>query len=146
MEMPHSPLCSFSCSFRCFLKLKDFPQVGSEQVKVFWCTCWYFWWCCQGKKTKLSAPSSSSGTPHPGSPALQEVLVFPGTHIQVLAVGKDFATAFEVTQEDLTLCRLPGQENMGKVIGRKEEGWKSSGICPWFLPPHPPSLFPTHKT
>lgn len=71
MELPHSPLCSFSCSFRCFLKLKDFPQVGSEQVKVFWCTCWYFWWCCRGEKKPLSAPNSSSRTPLPGSPVLQ---------------------------------------------------------------------------
>ena len=30
------PLCSFSCSLRCFLKLKDLPQLGSEQVNVFW--------------------------------------------------------------------------------------------------------------
>lgn len=43
--MPHSPLCSFSCSLRCFLKLKDLPQLGSEHVKVFWWTCWYFLWC-----------------------------------------------------------------------------------------------------
>lgn len=44
---PDSPLCSFSCSLRCFLKLKDLPQLGSEQVKVFWWTCWYFLWCCR---------------------------------------------------------------------------------------------------
>ena len=29
------PLCSFTCSFRCFLKLKDFPQAGSGQEKDF---------------------------------------------------------------------------------------------------------------
>lgn len=64
MELPHSPLCSFSCSFRCFLKLKDFPQVGSEQVKVFWCTCWYFWWCCRGgKKTPVSSQFQLQDTP-----------------------------------------------------------------------------------
>lgn len=68
-----SPLCSFSCSLRCFLKLKDFPHPGSEQTKVFWCTCWYFWWCCRilGRKTgklrpkrgflrPISAPPGSS--------------------------------------------------------------------------------------
>lgn len=63
METPHSPLCSFSCSFRCFLKLKDFPQVGSEQVKVFWCTCWYFWWCCQWKKKPISSQFQFQDTP-----------------------------------------------------------------------------------
>lgn len=26
--------------------MKDLPQLGSEQVKVFWWTCWYFLWCC----------------------------------------------------------------------------------------------------
>lgn len=47
VEVADSPLCSFSCSLRCFLKLKDLPQLGSEQVKVFWWTCWYFLWCCR---------------------------------------------------------------------------------------------------
>lgn len=41
----HSPLCSFTCSFRCFLKLKDFPQAGSGQQNDFWWMCWYFLWC-----------------------------------------------------------------------------------------------------
>ncbi|EGW15002.1 hypothetical protein I79_022949 [Cricetulus griseus] len=41
----HSPLCSFTCSFKCFLKLKDFPQAGSGQQNDFWLMCWYFLWC-----------------------------------------------------------------------------------------------------
>lgn len=41
----HSPLCSLTCSFKCFLKLKDFPQAGSGQEKDFWWMCWYFLWC-----------------------------------------------------------------------------------------------------
>lgn len=41
----HAPLCSFTCSFRCFLKLKDFPQAGSGQQNDFWWICWYFLWC-----------------------------------------------------------------------------------------------------
>lgn len=46
------------------------------------------------------------------------------------------------------LCCLPNKENMGKIIGRKEEeDLKSSGIwiCPLLLPPQSLSLFPTHK-
>lgn len=67
-----SPLCSFTCSFRCFLKLKDFPQAGSGQQKDFWWMCWYFLWCCE--KERLCHPPvpalqqaslSQLGTPHP---------------------------------------------------------------------------------
>uniref|UniRef100_A0A8C3DZK4 Uncharacterized protein n=1 Tax=Corvus moneduloides TaxID=1196302 RepID=A0A8C3DZK4_CORMO len=73
-------------------------------------------------------------TPHPGSPVLQEEPVPPGAHVQVLAVGEDFSAALEVAEEDLALCRLPDRENMGKVIGRKEEeDWKSCGIWIWPL-------------
>lgn len=41
-------------------------------------------------------------------------------HVQVLAVGEDLAAAFEVTQEDLTLCRLPAEEKT--TVGEDEQG------------------------
>lgn len=127
-----------------FLEVEGFPTGGLRAGEGFLVHVLVLLVVLPGKQTyQLPAPAPGHPTQAP-----QKASVFAGTHVQVLAVGEDFAAAFEVTQEDLTLGCLPVRENTGKIMIRKEEeGWKSFGIwiCPQLPPPHPPSLFPTRE-
>lgn len=65
-------------------------------------------------------------------------------HVQVLAVGEDLAAAFEVAQEDLTLCRLPAEEKT--TVGEDEQGRRAEKAVAFGFAPPPPRLGPPHPS